>query len=595
MAFKYINASISGEYQKILARLIEDPETLDLTDTPTSNLPDEVPQTGDNVDGVATGSAKSIEMDGTDDFLKLPTAQGLGTEILLEDIGEQTVKHGATTNNIALESWVKLDSTITGIDKNSEFFELTIQRNSVSSTTGYDGNYMTRTIYAVSAQASVPGSVQGSNSAHFIDFQFASGGGFAYSLTSNNNITLDEWHHIWCEYTVTGADNNPRFTPSPRGWMRIYIDGTLNREEPLSQLNWPGTDGVDGPMATSTLPFPATGDAVTYGYDRAISFDGKLDEMRLWLNTGTTDSISTLANAGNIGIIPEDFTSPTGSAQVKLDFAPSAEYLAAWWRFESISAVDLFASVADSIPDVTRYGHSATPQNFVGTLDFSEETTIVAGSVVSGLNNSVSGQMDLDKLRGGTYDHGGMCVIHDGQEQIKLEQNTDSLVACASNTWTASGGAAVNYDVLNIFFGSSAYTVNTTAGDQGAVHTIDYSHLLFDKNEYTLSLRLLLTSGCTAARVNFTLGDKAKAVAVTGVMDRNVWVPIIVRNTASLPTGESTITGEVGVQGLSTEGSTDGALFRIDALEIREGFYAGNFVGPEQIRKGGEISWNVID
>ena len=589
MAFKYINAAISGEYQRILARLIEDPETLDLTDTPTYNLPDAVPQTGDNVDGVATGSAKSIEMDGTDDFLKLPTAQGLGTEILLEDIGEQTVKHGATTNNIALESWVKLDSTITGIDKNSEFFELTIQRNSVSSTTGYDGNYMTRTIYAVSAQASVPGTVQGSNSAHFIDFQFASGGGFAYSLTSNNSITLDEWHHIWCEYTVTSVDNNTRFTPSPRGWMRMYIDGKLNREEPLSQLM------ASTPPGANLLPFPATGSAVTYGYDRAISFDGKLDEMRLWLNTGTTDSISTLANAGNIGIIPEDFTSPTGSAQVKLDFAPSAEYLAAWWRFESISAVDLFASVADSIPDVTRYGHSATPQNFVGTLDFSEETTIVAGSVVSGLNNSVSGQMDLDKLRGGTYDHGGMCVIHDGQEQIKLEQNTDSLVACASNTWTASGGAAVNYDVLNIFFGSSAYTVNTTAGDQGAVHTIDYSHLLFDKNEYTLSLRLLLTSGCTAARVNFTLGDKAKAVAVTGVMDRNVWVPIVVRNTASLPTGESTITGEVGVQGLSTEGSTDGALFRIDALEIREGFYAGNFVGPEQIRKGGEISWDVIN
>ena len=188
-----------------------------------------------------------------------------------------------------------------------------------------------------------------------------------------------------------------------------------------------------------------------------------------------------------------------------------------------------------------------------------------------------------------------MCVIHDGQEQIKLEQNTDSLVACASNTWTASGGAAVNYDVLNIFFGSSAYTVNTTAGDQGAVHTIDYSHLLFDKNEYTMSLRLLLTSGCTAARVNFTLGDKAKAVAVTGVMDRNVWVPIVVRNTASLPTGESTITGEVGVQGLSTEGSTDGALFRVDGLDIREGFYAGSFVGPDQTRKSGEISWDVID
>jgi hypothetical protein len=578
MAFKYINAAISGEYQKILARLIEDPETLNLTDTPTSNLPNDVPQTGDNADGVLTGSSKSIEMDGTDDFLKLPTAQGLGTEILLEDIGLNTVKHGATTNNIALEAWVKLDSSITGIDKNSEFFELTIQRNSASSTTGFDGNYMARTIYATTA----------STSAHFIDFQFATGGSFAYSLTSNKSLSLNEWHHVWCEYTVSGADQNPRFTPTPRGWMRIYLNGVLDRQETLEELTRSAL-GAEG------LPFPSTGSAVTYGYSRAISFDGKLDEMRLWLNSGTTNSIAALADKGNIGVPTNAFNSQTNAAQVKLDFAPSAEYLAAWWRFESISAVDLFASVADSIPDVTQYGHSATPQNFVGTLDYSEEATIVAGQTVTGLNNAVSGQVDLDSLRGGTYDHGGMCVVHDNQNKIILEQGADNLVTCASNTWTSSGGAAVNYDVLNIFMGSSAYTINTTGPGQGAVHTISYSHLLFDKNEYTLSLRLLLTSGCASGRVSFVVGDKAKVQAVTGVMDRNVWMPIVVRNTAALPGGEATITGEVGIQVLSDSDNSAGNLFRVDSLEIREGSYPGRFVGPAQTRKGGEISWDVID
>jgi len=42
--FKYINAAISGEYQKVLSRLIQDPETLDLTDTPTYNLANDVPK-----------------------------------------------------------------------------------------------------------------------------------------------------------------------------------------------------------------------------------------------------------------------------------------------------------------------------------------------------------------------------------------------------------------------------------------------------------------------------------------------------------------------------------------------------------------------
>jgi len=575
MAFKYINAAISGDYQKILARLIADPEQLDLTDTPTFNLPNDVPQTGDNADGILTGSLKAIEFDGTDDFLKLPTAAGLGTEILLEDIGEETVKHGSTTNNIALESWIKLDSTITGIDTNSEFFEVTIQRNSVSSTTGFDGNYMTRTIYATTA----------STSAHFIDFQFASGSTFAYSLTSNKSVSLNEWHHVWCEYTVSGADQNPRFTPTPRGWMRIYIDGALDRQETLEKL-------TDLALGASTLPFPATADAVSYGFDRAISFDGKLDEMRLWLNTGTTESISTLAAKGNIGIQPEDFSSQTYATEVKRDFSPSAEYLAAWWRFESVSAIDLFASVADSIPDVTRYGHSGTPQNFIGTLDFSEEQTIVAGDTVSGITNAVSAQSDFTDLIGGTYDHGGLSVIHDGQNELKMEQGVDNLVTCASNTWTASGGAAVNHDVLNIFYGSSAYTINTTAAGQGALHTINYSHLLFDKNDYTLSLRLLLTSGSPSAQVTFTLGDKANRVATTAFMDRNVWVPVVIRNTATIPTSESTITGEVSILGLPDVDGT-GALFRVDGLQIHEGSYPSSFVGPQQIRKGGEISWDI--
>ena len=49
---------------------------------------------------------------------------------------------------------------------------------------------MTRTIYAVSALSSVTATIQGTNSAHFIDFQFASGSTFAYSLTSNNKYFI---------------------------------------------------------------------------------------------------------------------------------------------------------------------------------------------------------------------------------------------------------------------------------------------------------------------------------------------------------------------------------------------------------------------
>ena len=161
-------------------------------------------------------------------------------------------------------------------------------------------------------------------------------------------------------------------------------------------------------------------------------------------------------------------------------------------------------------------------------MDFSEEQTIVAGKTVSGLNNSTAGQLNLADLRGGSYDHGGMTVIHDNQNAINLQSAVDNLVTCASNTWTASGAAGVSRDDLNIFYGSSAVIVNTTKAGQGATHNIDYGHLLFDKNDYTMSLRLLLTSGSPTAQVTFTLGKFTNKVAVTAMMNRNTWTPVII-------------------------------------------------------------------
>ena len=137
--FKLIPASATGFYQDQHNRLIEDPEAINLTDTPTTDLPN-VDQTGLNLDGVLTGSGQSVKFDGLDDYVVLPTTGGLATEILLEDMGQgsESVKHGATTNNIAFDTWLKIDSSITGTDTSSEIFESTIQRNSASSTPGFD-------------------------------------------------------------------------------------------------------------------------------------------------------------------------------------------------------------------------------------------------------------------------------------------------------------------------------------------------------------------------------------------------------------------------------------------------------------------------
>ena len=119
-----------------------------------------------------------------------------------------TVKHGATANNIAFDAWVKIDSTITAIDTNSEFFEITIQRNSVSSTTGYDGNYMARTIYAISGFDSDPAAATDTmllNQLIILIFNLLLVAHLLILLLLLVIYHWMTWHHVWCEYTVTSA------------------------------------------------------------------------------------------------------------------------------------------------------------------------------------------------------------------------------------------------------------------------------------------------------------------------------------------------------------------------------------------------------
>lgn len=583
--FKIIPADARGKWQKINGRLIENPETIDFSDTPSEGLPNGVPRTGLNVDGVLTGSDQSLEFDGVDDYFILPTINGLGTEILLEGIGKNAVTHGSTSNNIAFESWIKVESATTATDRNSEVFEVTIQRNSISSTTGYDGVYTVRTINALSAfdsdvttQQYGPGAVP--LSAYYLDFLFATASNFAYSVSSTCNVPFDEWVHVWCEHSVTGGLGDPFFKPSPRHTFKLYMNGELNRYQT-------GDDCME--KANDLDPFPSTTLPLNFFGDRQISFDGQLDEMRIWLNSGTTDSIAELAKPENIGIIPEDFSSQPFSSEVKLQFAPSAEYCVAWWRFETLSAADLFANVADSIVDTSEYNHNGTPIGFVGSVDFSEEETIVQGQTISG--------GWLSSVSGGLFDHGGLTVIHDNQEELISEEGVQNLVGSGNSLWVASGDSSiVSIDKLNIFYGASAHVINTNQAGEGAIHNIDYSNLLYDRNDYTLSMRMLLTTGSASARVTYTLGHAANSAATTAVFNNVTWKPLVMTLPVSADVNESSITGSVGIQQLHNSAEPDnGSLFRVDGLQLQEGDYYSVFVGPDQIRKGSQLSWNVVD
>ena len=354
--FKNIPAVATGGLQNINSRLISDPDALDFSDTPSALCAAGI--TGDNefIPSVATGSLQSIEFDGIDDYIKLQTLSGLGSEILLDNIGDEKMgeKHGSTANNIAFESWIKIDSSITGIDQPSQYYEATIQRNSLTSDegelqasiTGFDGIYSCKSIYAVSAFDSDPASpgYDASVSAHFIEFSYAgeklggSGPIYDLSISSACSIPLDEWVNIWCEHTVTASETDIAAN-SGAHWFKIYKNGVLDRQETGQNL----VDKANPALGSSQFPSTALRDS--YWFDNPNSFDGRVDEMRLWLMSATTDSITALTSVTGIGINPDQFIDRADSTYNQ--FAPSGDYLAAWWRLEGLSAIALFATVAD--------------------------------------------------------------------------------------------------------------------------------------------------------------------------------------------------------------------------------------------------------
>ncbi len=461
----------------------------------------------------STGSIKSIPFNGISNTLDL------GSAIWVGDIGTS----GASATNVAFEAWIQ--HSVTGATR-STFFDSTIRRSICADTSGYDGFYTASVILT--------------GGKHFIEFRYDKDDSTSYVLTSGSASPLvaSAWNHIFCQYL------------SASQLMQIYVNGTLNTSSAISQMN------IGIPLGS-----------------RGVSFGGRLDELRLWINSGAASSISQLAS-----------TTATGKAAEQLnsinEFVPSGTWMAAWWTFETVSAFQLFSSISGSIVDSTGHGHNGTPSGFQGSDVISPEVTIINGISASG---------DLQSLRGGSLDHGGLTVIDLSNNTVKLESGVENLIKDEFNSWFTTGsGVTVTVDNNNIFYGASSVRVRTTSADTGIYQEISNSALLFANNTYTCSLRYRSISGSTSARLTFTLGNSSSSI--TASTNSESWVPFAVRNTL----GGTTPTGRIDFIQLNS-GSNDGALFQVDGIMVAEGDYPPSFVAPGRIRKSGQSFWNLVN
>jgi len=545
MSFKFIRPVADGNLQYILSRQIEEPDSIVFTDTPSNG------ETG-LWDGHLTGSRQSMEFEIIDDeLISLINDSGNGTEILLDGIGQNS----STAQDLMFEGWMKIRSGAHLPGDVIQWFDLTIQRNELQSTVGFDGIYSNRAVLVDPDGDSTSG--------WYLDFQYALSSDIAYSCTSDVAITEDVWHHVMTSYT--SGD------PFSTGLMSIYIDGSLHKQVSMNDLEtWANGN-------TFQLPPTAQPLAIRNG----ITWRGNLDELRLWINTsGSPGSINTLASVTSLGLSPEQM-----NGEVIDIFAPSGSKMAAWWRFETVSAYQVFSSVPGSIIDSTTYGHDGTPYNFEGATEFSDEQHAIFG-----------GASAFPLLRTGIADSGGLLVVDNLNTTITLEEGVDNLVLSTNNIWNTIGNATSEVDNRQIWVGSSGVKVKTQSAGDGIFHSFDYSDFLYDNNTYTCSFRLLSTSGSVSAEVSFHLGHIDNVVTTTALMNNQYWTPAIIRNSVCADIAQSTITGMITVKQLHDGVGTDnGSKYNLDGLLIKEGDYPPSFVAPNYVRKGGQIYWRIID
>lgn len=460
-----------------------------------------------------TGSTKSIPFDGLNDTIDL------GSAIYTGDIGTS----GASATNLALEAWIQ--HSITGATR-STFFDTTIRRSICADTSGYDGFYTASIILT--------------GNKHFIEFRYDKDSNLSYVLTSNtaSPLVASAWNHVFLQYL------------SASQLMQIYINGVLDTSSAISQV-------------TTGTPLGA----------RGVSFGGRLDELRLWINSAAATSISQIASSSGIGKAAEQLNNIN-------ELTPSSTWMAAWWKFESVSAFQLFSSISASITDSTGNGHDGTPSGFQGSDVISSEVTIINGISASG---------DLMSLQGGTLDHGGLTVIDPSDNTARLEWGVENLIKNEYNTWSNTGtNVTISVDNNNIFYGASGVRVKTVSADTGIYQLISNSALLFANNTYTCSLRYRSISGSTSGRLTFTLGNSASSI--TAVTNTSVWQPIVIRNTV----GGTTMSGRIDFIQLNSQ-NNEGALFQIDGLMVNENDYFPAFIAPGRIRKSSQMYYQLLD
>jgi len=549
MSVKFIIPSATGQMQgSILARVIEDVTTIDL---------------GDNPDNGTDLNQVSIPFDGTNDHIVVE-----GDGVIITDFAKPMIgpDDGSNSSRIAFDGWFKCSDT--GV--RNYIFDYSIQRQvlsaaAVQTVSGFDGIYQA---FILKDGASNEGR-----------FEFRITQGTSYSATGTTSLSSGSvgdgtpFYHYYCDYSQATST------------MRAYINGSEQFTKSFSAFDGNSNSAMSGNGIAYSLA--------------ADTFNGVLDELRIWSQTAAASSIGILCSVTSIGLDPSTITS---SADIDHD------NLISWWRFESTEAGELFNATPSSIEDyafsdsgnLTALTASTTslsatwgtPSGFAGADLPLNLNVIVSGLSATGNLIAAQGQGDVLFGGGGTLDHGGLMTMDSNDSKVLMEPANEPINTLKYGTWTTTGDTTVSQEGFQVWAGASAAKViiNDTSNTAGINIPISTSALIFSGVPYTASMRLRAvprTDQTTDHSVSaiFTVGDNSVTTAVD--LTTTQWLPV----SLSLTAGGASSTGDLWIYNNASKAES----FYVDGLNIVMSDYPAFFTAPDSLRKGSQLVYHISE
>ena len=546
MSVRLILPSATGQIQpSILNRLVEDITIIDLTDRPN--------------DSITNTNQVAVPFDGVNDRFLLDNAD---VGILVMDMASpmKGPDTGNQSNRIAFEGWFK--DTNTGLSR-STIFDFNVMRQKSGTITGFDGFYQ---LFVTKDESNLP------------KLEFRVVQELAYSVTGTTSVSAGSiadntpFYHYYVAYSQATST------------MQMYL-GT-NKEAEVSFSAFLGN-------SNSAVTSEATGLIDT------DSFQGIMDEIRIWSQTASVSSIGILSSVTAIGKDPNKLSS---SGEMGHD------NLVLWWRLETTEAGELFNGTPSSIQDFaftdsgnltaltasnsSLSAHFGTPSGFSGADLPINEYTIISGLSATGNLIAAQGQGDVLFGGGGTLDHGGLLVVDTRNQKVLIESPVEPVNTLKYLIWSTSGNTTTAVEENQLFAGVSAIrvTVNDGGTSAGVFTSLSTSAMIYENHPYATSFRIRAVPRVDASVSHTVLAEfEVGGQTTTSTIDyiTNVWTPVLMSVTSGINnnTSQLRIYNNSGV-------ATD---FYIDGLNIFLADYPGFFTPPDTLRKGGQLVYHITE